>query len=246
MQLSINVAIAVSKTTVQDRLVKELTHWAIEENHEFDIAEYKMDFAMLRAKLCDANIAFLDYSILERNRNDLGMLYRANKNCLVVFIGSPPEYTCRYLALRPGGYAPTDFNHKNIKDICDSLVKELTLLENGKSSWLISTRQGCYAIPYDEILYCQSNLKYVEVLMRAGRKIRKVETLNNVIKYLPNQFMRIHQSYVVNVRYAQEYNKSQQTLVLSDGIALPVSQRYRDAVAEYFSEADAQKCSLES
>ena len=47
-------------------------------------------------------------------------------------------------------------------------------------------------------------------------------------------FLAIHKSYVVNTAYVSVYRYD--SVELSDGVVLPVSQRYRKILREYLTE----------
>ena len=71
----------------------------------------------------------------------------------------------------------------------------------------IHTRQGEYAVSMRSILYCQSDLKYVQITAKSGTVYRKLWKLDELLSILPEYFMRIHQSYVVNVREADAFDR---------------------------------------
>lgn len=81
----------------------------------------------------------------------------------------------------------------------------------------------------DDILYVEAASKE-SVLHLAGDTQRMNLPLGQVERLLPDGFVRIHRSYIVNAdRVARLDGK---TLALSDGTVLPVATKRRDAVRE--------------
>lgn len=237
MQLLMRVAIAVVDSGQEDTILELLTRVAIVDDYEMDVALYKRDFGSLLKTFINIDIAFLGYGFLSENIRQIKDLYKANPHCLIVLVGSPDKDVCNYLSLRPGGHLKKDIVYEELQNLCDETVKSLE-----SASWVIqiSTRQGCYAISADSILYCQSDLKYVELVTEEGKRYRKLGKLNDLKKKLSKDFVRVHQSYIVNFTKVIKYDKSAKLLILSEGTHIPVSRAYIGSVLDQF-----QECQLE-
>ena len=84
-----------------------------------------------------------------------------------------------------------------------------------------------------DIVYVESNGEYVVLVMQDGSRIMTLFRLKNMETMLPSDsFMRVHRSYIVNLRRISGYAKGS---VYLDGAAdpLPVSDNFRDAFMEY-------------
>ena len=85
----------------------------------------------------------------------------------------------------------------------------------------------------NDIVYVESNGEYVVLVMQDGSRIVTLFRLKNMETMLPSDsFMRVHRSYIVNLRRISGYAKG---CVYLDGAAepLPVSDNFRDAFMEY-------------
>ena len=84
-----------------------------------------------------------------------------------------------------------------------------------------------------EIVYCQSNLKYVNVVTDSGKFFRKLLTLSKFSEMLPDYFIRIHQSFLVNKHKVRGINHSSNgwEVITNDGLQLPVSRTYQKSVS---------------
>jgi len=90
----------------------------------------------------------------------------------------------------------------------------------------------------DDIVYCKSDGNYSEVFLKGSqnevlsKKLKEVEQLIN-----NTNFIRVHNSYLVNINYIKEFVKSDgQYLVLEQGISIPVSRSKRAALLELLNE----------
>lgn len=95
---------------------------------------------------------------------------------------------------------------------------------------LIKEHNNNVKINYDEILYIESNSNYINIFTRTQKIITR-QSLDWVESELPeNQFMRIHRSYMVNIRAVQRtHSKS----VFIGEIEIPISRANASKMAEY-------------
>ena len=74
-------------------------------------------------------------------------------------------------------------------------------------------------IDYEDITHFQAEDKYTRVFTKSGKKYLGDWSLGQLEKDLPNQFLRIHRSFIVNklaVLEIRKYFKGQLILVLND------------------------------
>ncbi|WP_276481928.1 LytR/AlgR family response regulator transcription factor [Paraflavitalea pollutisoli] len=96
---------------------------------------------------------------------------------------------------------------------------------------IIATVDGSFFLLPEEIMYCAGKDNYTHFHLTKNRKLVSAKTLKEYEEVLQGQgFLRIHKSYLVNLRYAVKYAKANSTLILEDYTALEVSRRKKDAV----------------
>lgn len=88
---------------------------------------------------------------------------------------------------------------------------------------IFDTRQLLHLVPTEEVLYLQSDLKYINIVCRED-SISVYKKLDAVEGLLPPGFLRIHKSYIVNRAYIRQLNKPERTILLKNGEELPISQ----------------------
>lgn len=191
---------------------------------EVDIGFYPTVESLLPA-YGNLDIAFLPYSVLEGGIDRLPELFRRNGDCVAIPVGEPDGLICRYLAVRPGGHLRSCDDGEALRALYESCVREAAA---SGQVLRFNTRKGAYAVNVREILYCQSDQKYVQIETTSGNACRKIGKLDTLADLLQG-FWRIHQSFLVNPAFAAGLDKSEAgwELRLADGRRLPVSRAFR-------------------
>lgn len=115
-------------------------------------------------------------------------------------------------------------------DITKALEWYSRVYYNPQKTFSISHRKAKRYFDLSKIIYFESENRTV-----------KLYTKNHVYKYYGNlkdvldrkerpYLVRIHQSYVINTFYVEEYSPEFVTLI--DGVIVPVSKRYRNTIME--------------
>jgi Response regulator of the LytR/AlgR family len=92
----------------------------------------------------------------------------------------------------------------------------------------IKTVDIVYAIYEDDIIYCQSDGSYTTIYTRQLDKIIVAKSIKKIEAMLSQEdFIRCHQSYVVNKKHVLRYNK-QGMLIFPLDVQVPVSNRRKE------------------
>lgn len=101
-------------------------------------------------------------------------------------------------------------------------------------------------LPVDDIAYCQAARDYSEIWLLDGRQQLYSGTLKALEDQLPTRFIRVHRSYLVNVRHVRQFRTttdadsgSGAVLLLAGGQQVPVSRRLIPAVRSAMQEVAA-------
>jgi len=115
------------------------------------------------------------------------------------------------------------------KDTTDSSIKYLAIKKRGKQS----------LIKVEDILYIKGAGIYTELFLRDGKKEIHNKSLESLTALLPNSFERIHKSFLVEMRNAQQIiiePGSKYSLEISNGEHLPIGRtRYKNLKEKWFS-----------
>lgn len=83
-----------------------------------------------------------------------------------------------------------------------------------------------------DIVYLESEGEYVRMHLADGSAITTLFRLKNMETALPSdQFMRVHRSYIVNLRAIKSYVKGR--IFLSDTEYVPIGENYKEAFQRY-------------
>ena len=98
-------------------------------------------------------------------------------------------------------------------------------------------KTGYKLVQKDQILYCKASGNYTEVFFTNGSTLlisRKLkETADSLTSYW---FLRIHQSYLVNMQFATQYlRKAGGQLIMVDGKQFPISKNHKAQVLSFFN-----------
>ncbi|NUY80371.1 response regulator transcription factor [Flavobacterium sp. MAH-1] len=78
----------------------------------------------------------------------------------------------------------------------------------------------------DSILYCESDGNYCTIFLENKEKILITQKLKFMEEKLSDShFFRVHNSYLVNLNKIREYHKSDEYVVLSNQVKIPVSRQ---------------------
>jgi DNA-binding LytR/AlgR family response regulator len=80
-------------------------------------------------------------------------------------------------------------------------------------------------IPFEHIIWLKSSRNYTIFLLSDGRKLMSSKTLGKYEKELPEGFIRVHRSFIVNREYITQLNRIQRNCILRDGQVIGISER---------------------
>ncbi len=107
--------------------------------------------------------------------------------------------------------------------------------EKTKKSFLeIMSNRKMIKIPYDEIIYIESLSDYIKVTT-INNEIKSKEKISKLSEKLPDIFLRIHRSFIINTDRIKERSLEQ---VLVDGYQLNIGRSYRKDVKEVLNSRD--------
>lgn len=86
----------------------------------------------------------------------------------------------------------------------------------------------------DDIVFCKSDGNYTEIHLKEGRDEVITKKLKEVQEELLNDdFVRVHNSYSVNISHIKEYVRSDgHYLIMSNNQQIPISRSKRDALVQ--------------
>ncbi len=87
-------------------------------------------------------------------------------------------------------------------------------------------------VKFADIIYIESVGEYVRLHLNTGKSITTLFRLKNMEQAVPSSsFMRVHRSYIVNLRYVKSYARGR--VYLENDEYVPLSANYRDQFREF-------------
>lgn len=170
------------------------------------------------------DLIFLDIEFEAMNGVELGKKIREelqDETIHIVYISAKQTYAMELFQIRPLNFLTKPLSQNKV---IDNVEKAMRLSRHYNDSFVFHKNKQQYREFYKEILYFESK----------GRKIyihTKKEThefygkLNEIEEEVPNDFIRIHQSYLVNNMYVKRW--AYEEAYLANGTKLSISQFYR-------------------
>jgi hypothetical protein len=101
--------------------------------------------------------------------------------------------------------------------------------EKMKKSFLeIMSNRKIAKIPYDDIVYIESLSDYIKVITVKEQIVSK-EKISNMANRLPEMFLRIHRSFIINTDRIKNVSSDE---VMVDDVILTIGRSYKKAVKE--------------
>ncbi len=159
----------------------------------------------------DGELTGLDVAAELKKRNKPFIFLTANQD----------ERTLENAArLQPNGYLTKPFNVNDVKaalkTVSYSIPEAIEIQAQGGKEYLSPS----------DIQFIKSDGAYIEIQTQKGSVVQR-KLLGEFVESLPNNFVRVHRSYVVNLDYVT--GKSAQFLLLGE-FQIPVSRSYKGNV----------------
>ncbi|SEG16683.1 two component transcriptional regulator, LytTR family [Algoriphagus boritolerans DSM 17298 = JCM 18970] len=120
-------------------------------------------------------------------------------------------------------------------DPIHSILESLSQQMGGLDIVAFSTSEGLEFVHFDEIKYLEADRNYTTLFLEENRKLLISKSIGQIETKLPeNRFIRIHQSFTVNVTKILRYDRSENYLVLKSGEKLSVSVRKNSNLTKRF------------
>ena len=229
----LKIAVCDDEKVICDYLEKRINDYLakIDENAEVSVFYDSAPLLDACRKSNDFDIIFLDIKMKTINGVDCAKLLRENDvNSLIVFVTSSAEYVF-------SGYEVKAFRYilkTDLVNAFDRIFGECIteLKRNTDKTFPLRTTSVVKNIPLNDILYFESN-KRVLIVHTKGEDLSFYGKLDDIEDSLKNDnFIRIHQSFLVNALKIRSVSKTE--VELKNGDVLPVSKSRATAVKEAY------------
>lgn len=125
------------------------------------------------------------------------------------------------------------YNEFDIRKTIRRLQKQMPLEEELATTLCLKSYNDYQYLNTDDILYLKADNNTTDFHMKDGKVISAFKTLKTFEDKLPKNFIRVHQSYILNRNYVSRINYGKSVCALNNvKTQLPFSRTYRTRIDE--------------
>ncbi len=212
--------------------IKRIEHIDFEPEVYFDGKELVNDICVKGRKY---DLIFLDIEMKEMDGLTAAKeIRKKDELTMLVYVTSHESYAVEAYEVQPFQFLvkPIDF-----ESVHRYFMKAYEKLTTGPHYFFCGFKKESYILRMSDIMYFKSNRRIIQIYMTDGSCYKfygKMNELEARLKCEKADFWRIHQSFLVNVRYIDIISYDQ--IVLKNKKALSISEDRRKTIGEKYCD----------
>ena len=158
---------------------------------------------------------------------------------LIVFTTAYSEYAVEGFKVNAVDYLLKPFGLQDLQRAANRIKERLTEsvaaakpATDSDDALFLKTDYRIVKVSIPNIRYVEAMSEYLKVWIEGEPKpIITLLSMKKMQEHLPNYFMRIHRSYIINLNKIQEVNKNR--VIMDSDTYLPIGDLYKDAFQAY-------------
>ena len=214
------------KATIKELLVR----YTIQRNIEMELLWFAADNPVPKIEKYAEHIQIALVSLEYSKGTEAGQcLYQRNPDCRILYYRASECDLEPLLPTRPIGFYLWENSGETFLIKLDNACNDVLMLQ---TTFRYETKSKMYLILKRNILYFQSDLRYINVCTIHGDNPRIFAKLSQIESCAGSLFVRIHKSYLVNLKHILWIDKKTHLVLLTNGEQLPVSAAQYEQVCE--------------
>lgn len=159
-------------------------------------------------------------------------------NCpMVVFITAYSEYAVDSYKINAVDYIVKPYGLNEFHRAADRVRRQFEQMQHNElsavgNSLFVRTDHKWLHIKADSIRYIQACSDYIILsLNNIEKRILTYSTLSAIQEYLPETFIQIHKSWIINIMSVSEITKSK--VVMDDDKTIPIGETFKDVLNQF-------------
>ena len=160
---------------------------------------------------------------------------------LVVFTTAYSEYAVEGFKVDAVDYLLKPFGLDDFRRAANRLQERLAATpkaaptEDAEDDTIfVKTDYKVVKLAISDIRYIEGMSEYLKIHLESQPKpVVTLLSMKKMEEYLPPYFMRIHRSYIINLKMIQEVNKNR--VIMDSDTYLPIGDNYKDAFNDYLN-----------
>ena len=142
----------------------------------------------------------------------------------------------RFELENPTTAEPTDYNAavNAAPSVSDASSAVHSGVSSDDESIFLKTEHRIVRVDIADIRYIEGMSEYLKVHIEGQHPIVMLFSMKKMEERLPSQFLRIHRSYIVNMRHVQEVTKNR--IVMDPYTYLPIGDMYKEPLSAYLAD----------
>ena len=202
----------------------------LEDEIVYEFSNGRTCINWLTAHPGEVDLLFLDVEMGKENGMDAAKKIRTvNRDLLIVFVTGYTDYVFDGYQVNALDFLVKPVSPEKLKEVL-LRAKEL-LTPPTDRFFVLKNADGAYRLPWDDILYFYSDRRYIH-LVTVIKTYTFYGKLNDIEKQVRNNFVRIHQRYLVNSDNVTFVGGDFVTVDNPACEKLPVSRAYKKEASE--------------
>lgn len=215
--------------------LKEIERWVITESKKQDFCIenscYRVEEELFWGMETDGGYDII--IIGAKGQSEIHMakqIVKENPHCLIIFAAEDEAMAYETFDVHPFSFLKKPVDRKKF---CKVFIEACEKIGRVDEIFRVRSDRVYYQIPMNDIVYFQSEKRKIRLFNHNGEELLFINTLNDVeeyVKTLSSDFIRIHHSYLINRIYIRKYRYEEMELI--NGIKLPISDGKRKDVRD--------------
>lgn len=242
-----NMKIVICDDNIEDLVkIEKLLHKYINlhTNIKFETKKYSDPLKLCRQiqEKDLADIYLLDMIMSEKTGIDIGrQLQRSGCESVIIYITSSADFALDAYSLHAARYLLKPIRETELFEALDYALS-LRDIKNGPV-YLVKTKDGLVPAPHSKIEYVENVSRTLEIHLTNGEVVKSIfirKSFDQEIKELlcDKNFLQVHKSYVINLKYIKKLLPD--SVLTESGSTIPVSKKRTAEVKReylfYYSE----------
>ena len=203
-------------------------------------------------KSAEADLLFVDINMPDMNGIDF--VRSIDTGHFIVFTTAHPEFALEGFKLNAIDYLLKPFSYEEFMKASQKVISLVDLVErchaaesaiaqneaeaSDKEVISVKADYKTQLVKVADIVYLESAGEYVRLHIEGSSTITTLFRLKNMETTLPAEsFLRVHRSYIVNLKRIASYTKGR--IFLDNGEYIPLGENYKERFLEYFDKMNA-------
>lgn len=227
------IAICEAELNVAELLRKDIIkNSSFIQNKDISVKIFGNSFGILDyIENHNVDAVFIDVNLGKENGIELASIIQSRfKNVKIIFISGLTSCVEDVFDV-----VPFSILMKPIKE--EKIIKVLTrlfdLAGRDKLNYIVfSNKEGIHTVDEKDIVYIESDGRYINVIMESMDRIRVIMTMNAICEKLTGNFIKVHRSYIINLSKIKKLEKN--AVIMQNGVRVPISRGNYQMVYERY------------